>query len=111
MPRRAVLMPDGRPWRQPTALLLPIRAAFECSSEGDRRVFEPGPTSSARMEDAPVRPDKHTTSPDHFLLLTAGRSLCRMYAVRGHTQQSRRIREGRRLCDDYRTGLGGELQP
>ena len=66
--------------RQPTALPFPIRAIFERRSEGHRWVIRTGGTCRSgfvpadwhEREDGPVRLRKHTTSPAHFLRLTAG---------------------------------------
>ena len=68
------------------------------SSVGHRWVFEPGAHAGAAFphadwherEDDPVRLGKHTTSPAHFLWLTAGPRTGRMYAGRGTKVQPSR---------------------
>jgi hypothetical protein len=56
--------------RQPTALPFPIRAIFERRSEGHRWVIRTGGT--CRSGFVPADWHERTTSPAHFLRLTAG---------------------------------------
>ena len=65
--------------RQPTALPFPIRAIFGRRSEGSLGYSNRGhmqerlvPADWHEREDGQVRLRKHTTSPAHFLRLTAG---------------------------------------